>query len=92
MFSQLFWHRDRTSFDVMREYAAAECGHEVAEDIAESTGIMEKNHARHPGENAKGRRVIDLDGEGARAQVCHERLIHVCGAEKDPKDEKDVKD
>jgi hypothetical protein len=74
VFSQLFWDRDRTAIDVMREYAAAEFGHEVADDVADAIRIMEKNHARHPGQDDEGRQVIELGGEGTRVQECHDLM------------------
>jgi hypothetical protein len=77
VFSQLFWDRDRTAINVMEEYAAAEFGHDVADEVLEAIRIMEKNHARHPGEPEEGRPIINLGGEGIDVQKCHEMILNV---------------
>ncbi len=44
IYSQFYWTRDRSAYQIVREYVAFEFSHEHADDIVQAIGILERNH------------------------------------------------
>ena len=57
---RLFWNKLATADVITREYAAAEFGAKMADEVAEAIGLLEANYPLNPPDGARAGRALTL--------------------------------
>lgn len=66
--AQFYWHEAADAQAILREYAVAEFGPAVADDVVRAVAILEANHARGWGAGADGRFTLTRTEGAAEAR------------------------